>query len=122
MLLNKLSFKKRKLNIESYSLAHIHGISQSLLSGSPTLTQVYNHIKSISTEFEKNNKEGVVLVGHSIINDIEAMKLDKVAYIDTTNFKFKSDQHGKIRKLKDLVKENLDMEIQEDCHTSLQDA
>ena len=63
-----------------------------------------------------------MFVGHSIIGDFEALGLDKVAYIDTTYFKFKSDQNGRIRKLKDLVKEHVDMEIQCEYHSSLQDA
>lgn len=45
-------------------------------------------------DFEKENDQKVVFVGHSVVNDIEALALDDVQYIDTTNFRFKSDQQG----------------------------
>lgn len=77
----------------------------------PTLFQVSCHIKSIVAEYEKNTKEGVVIVGHSVLNDIECLYLDKVCFIDTTNFKYKSDQEGRTRKLKDLVKDYLGQDI-----------
>jgi hypothetical protein len=91
VLLNKISFKKRKLDVESHSLKKIHGIGQELLKGAPTLVQVCSHIKSIMSDYEKQTKEGIVIVGHSVLGDIEALGLDKVGYIDTTNFRFKSD-------------------------------
>lgn len=64
----------------------------------------------------------VILVGHSVLGDIEALGLNEASYIDTTNIRHKSDQKGKIRKLKDLVKEYLKLEIQESTHSSITDA
>jgi len=61
----------------------------------------------------------VILVGHGLINDIEALGLDNINYIDTTNFKFKSDQKGIQKKLKDLAKEHLGLSIQDSTHSSL---
>jgi hypothetical protein len=48
--------------------------------------------------------------------------LKNARYIDTTNIRHKSDQKGKIRKLKDLVKEYLCLEIQDGTHSSVVDA
>ena len=62
------------------------------------------------------------MVGHSVLNDIEALGLSYAEYIDTTNIRHKSDQKGKIRKLKDLVKEYLGLEIQASTHSSIIDA
>ena len=52
--------------------------------------------------FEKESGEQVILVGHSVQSDIEAMGFDKVRYLDTLNYRFKSDQMGKKKKLQDL--------------------
>lgn len=73
-------------------------------------------------EFEQKNEQKVILIGHSVVGDIEALGLKKASYIDTTNIRHKSDQKGKIRKLKDLVKEYLGAEIQESTHSSVIDA
>lgn len=88
-------------------MAEIHGISHVALKGAPTPEEVSEHIERILNQFEKDTKQKVILVGHGLVNDIEALSLDGVAFIDTTNFRFKSDQQGNIKKLKELAKEHL---------------
>jgi len=93
------------------SLAKIHGIESESLKGAPKVKDVKAEVERLIDEFEKKSGEKVILVGHSVVNDIEALGLAKARYIDTTNIRHKSDQKGKIRKLKDLVKEFLKFEI-----------
>ena len=120
--LQKTVVKRRKFDLEVKSMEAIHGISQSMLEGAPTLDQVKTHILSLLSNFEKQTKEKVVFVGHGLINDIEALHLEHARFIDTTNFKFKSDQQGKIRKLKDLAQEHLGINCQAGHHSSIEDA
>ena len=89
----------------------IHGIESESLKGAPKVKEVRAEVERLIDEFEKKSGEKVILVGHSVVNDIEALGLAKARYIDTTNIRHKSDQKGKIRKLKDLVKEFLKFEI-----------
>lgn len=118
----KTVVKRRKFELEVKSMEEIHGISQSMLDGAPTLDEVKTHILSLLSNFEKQTKEKVVLVGHGLINDIEALHIDHARFIDTTNFKFKSDQQGKIRKLRELAQEHLGVVCQAGHHSSLEDA
>jgi len=76
----------------------------------------------IFSQFEKEHNKKVILVGHSVVSDIEALKLDQSNFIDTTNFKFKADQQGRVRSLKDLAEEHLGLKVQESVHSSLEDA
>ena len=70
--------------------------------------------------------EEIILIGHSVKSDFDSLCLDfegvTIRYIDTTNFRFKSGQNGKTRKLKDLVSEHLKTEIQGREHSSIEDA
>ena len=50
------------------------------------------------------------------------MELNEVQYIDTSNYKFKSTEKGVIRRLKDLVSEQLNASIQTSTHSSEVDA
>jgi hypothetical protein len=117
--LKRVVTKRRKLDVQSKSLDKIHGISLDLLEGAPSVEQVKRYINRIVGEFERRSGQKVVLVGHSIVNDIESLDLDTAQYIDTTNIRFKSDQQGEIKKLKVLVKENLGFEIQSGTHSSI---
>ena len=96
-------------NIES--LAKIHGIDKETIKGAPKVKEVREEVQRLFDEFEEKDGEKVILVGHSVLGDIEALGLKKARYIDTTNVRHKSDQKGKIRKLKELVKEFLKFEI-----------
>ena len=75
----------------SKSLVEIHGISRDMLSGAPSLKEVVKHIRSLLEAYRLGNCDTPVLVGHSLAGDIDALGLDKVDFIDTTNFRFKSD-------------------------------
>ena len=68
----------------------IHGITQESLVGAPTFFEVRAHLIEIMKDYENETAEKVILVGHSVVGDIEAMILEEVNYIDTTNFRFKA--------------------------------
>ena len=112
----------RRKNIEAKSMSHIHGIPASILRGAPTVEQVRSHIVQLFQAFKEESGEEVVLVGHSVVNDIEALRLESANYIDTTNFKFKSCQQGQVKKLVHLAESFLAIKYPADMHSSLADA
>lgn len=65
--------KKRKLDLSSKSMAHIHGIQKELIQDAPTFVEVKKHLCEILSSYESQNGEKPILVGHSLANDIEAM-------------------------------------------------
>jgi hypothetical protein len=77
----------------------IHGINEESLVGAPSFFEVRAHLIEIMRDFENETAEKIILIGHSVVSDIEAMILEDVNYIDTTNFRFKSDQNGVVKKL-----------------------
>ena len=93
----------QKPKVEVQSLKEIHGISIESLSDAPSIVEVTQEVQRMLDLYLKETGEHIVFIGHSVTNDIQALNLSNARYIDTTNFRFKSDQHGKIRKLKDLV-------------------
>ena len=86
------------------------------------MQEVVKHIVKLMEDFKDQTGEQVVLIGHNVLNDIEALFLNQATYIDTTNFRFKSDQKGLIKKLKSLASKYLNAEIQEGFHSSIVDA
>lgn len=105
-----------------HSMQSVHGIQSRSITGAPSFFEVRAHLEELIRNCELQTKEKVILIGHSVVSDIETMILEKVKYIDTTNFKFKSDQVGETKKLSELVKVHLNAKIQDGTHSSLIDA
>lgn len=92
-------------------MKEIHGIPKKLIKNAPLFSDVKKHLEKLIEIYKQDNSDTVVIIGQSIISDIEAMKLEEIDYIDTTNYKYKSDQHGGVKRLKDLVSEHLNASI-----------
>ena len=80
------------------SLKEIHKIELTTLKEAPSMQEVVKHIVKLMEDFKDQTGEQVGLIGHNVLNDIEALFLNQATYIDTTNFRFKSDQKGLIKK------------------------
>lgn len=98
------------------SLYKIHKISPWMLSGAPSLKKVQAFIQKIASEHD------CIFIGHSVENDLGALKLHNIKYIDTSNIKHKSDQGTKLKSLKHLSEEFLGWSIQDKFHSSIIDA
>jgi RNA exonuclease 4 len=93
-----------------YSCIKIHGIHKEWLDDAPSVEQVKEHILS--------HFKNAIFIGHGVLTDLKVMDLGTLTtYIDTTWL-----DKGNPRKLKDLVRDQLNAAIQTDAHSSVTDA
>jgi hypothetical protein len=57
------------------SLAKIHGIEKETIKGAPRVKEVREEVQRLLDEYEQKSGEKVILVGHSVVGDIEALGL-----------------------------------------------
>ncbi|KTW32326.1 uncharacterized protein T551_00416 [Pneumocystis jirovecii RU7] len=110
------TFVKPKERVIDYK-THINGITQADLKNAPSFEEVQSKVADLL----KNR----ILVGHSLKNDLDVLLLShpKKDIRDTSKFKtFKAYSKGKSPALKKLAKEILNMTIQNDVHSSIEDA
>jgi RNA exonuclease 4 len=98
-------------------VTHITGITQDMLVGAPSYSEVNAYVVSIL--------KGAVVVGHTLECDLEkfvASLATKIKYIDVSELSQYTKDGFKKNKLKNLVKDNLNALIQEGVHSSVIDA
>lgn len=87
----------------------MHGIAQEELDGAPSVDRVRLEVQKILREME-----GVILVGHSLHNDLLALGLPTpTTYIDTSNLRFLSTSNGRPQSLVNLLKNHLNLSIRQ---------
>ena len=91
------------------SLVDVHGIAQEELDGAPSVDRVRLEVQKILREMD-----GVILVGHSLNNDLLALGLPTpTTYIDTSNLRFLSTSNGRPQSLVNLLKNHLNLSIRQ---------
>ncbi len=89
----------------------IHGITDSMISSAPSLSEVQAHLHKITKD------HNVVYVGHNVRIDLKVLKLSECHFLDTQDF-----YPGTLpRKLSLLAERELNARIQDGTHSSVID-